>query len=151
MRGHLRLAASAVCAILWADFAQADELSGICRGPSAIGGAAHLCPARSSVQFVSTGPDTFYAVRVLNPATACADVRYVIRRESMPFRRDASSAVTTSYRLQPGQSQTLQIGRGFDDGQQRLQLAAVMFSGQCTGRAAMSWRALVSVTRDMRS
>lgn len=144
MTGYLSLAASAALLII-ASTASAEEVSARCSGFTRYAADALLCDAGASVRFRSAGPEVTYAMRISTPVAACSDTSFIVHRARALFRRDAPAGIAYTYRLRPGQSQTVAIGAGYGAGAHVVRLSAIRYDGACKGRAAMSWRASVIV------
>jgi hypothetical protein len=144
MPGYLSLAASAALLSI-ASTASAEDVSARCGGFTRYAADALLCDSAASVRFRSAGPEVTYAIRISVPAAACSDTGFIVQRARALYRRDAPAGIAYTYRLRPGQSQTVAIGAGYGEGEHVLRLSAIRYDGACTGRAAMSWSASVMI------
>lgn len=144
MTGNLILAAFAALLSI-AGAAYGAEISAKCDGVRVYAPDAMLCTNRVSVTFTSAGPGAVYAARISSPPAACSDVSFIIYNDRPAFRRDRPASIAQTYRLRPGQSQTVSIGSGFAPGERRIEIGAVRYDGACMGRSAMAWQAHVLI------
>lgn len=126
--------------------AQAREVSMKCTGLRDYAADAALCVGRAAVRFNSASPATLYAMRIRVPEAACSDISFVVHHSRPRFRHDAPDAIAYTYRLRPGQSQTVPIGSGFGQGANEVMLSGILYAGECSGRSAALWNAAVVIT-----
>ena len=140
------LVAASACAEFCATLsAGAEEISAQCAKLRPYSDDAYLCMARKSVTFNSTDINAAHSLWIKVPASACADASFVVYRTQPALRAAAGVGIAYTYRLRPGQSQTIAIGQGYQPGENRIQISAITYRGDCSGRAAMSWRATVMI------
>jgi hypothetical protein len=144
MTGNFSMAALAA-AMSFAGTIQAEEIGAKCTGVQAYSADAISCLPRVGLAFPSAGPANSYAALVSAPASACSDLTLVFYKDRPAFRRDRPASMAKTYRLGPGQSQIVPIGAGYAKGDGTIQVAAILHEGSCRGRAAMHWRANVSI------
>lgn len=124
--------------VLFAGPALADRIEVTCAGSSPYLENTTLCETRGSFSFRSDGPEVAFYLTLTAPATHCSDVTYLI------FRPGDPNSIGFSTRLAPGQSQNVEIGKGFGPGAASVEIGALGHVGGCNTGAIGSWAADVS-------
>lgn len=127
-----RLSIAATLAVL-APLALADRIEVTCAGSSPFISDSTLCDSFGSFSFPSEGPEVPFLLTLTAPATHCSDVSYVIFQPGDPNSTDFST------RMVPGESQNVEIGKGFGPGAARVEIAAIGYVGGRKTGVIGSW------------
>ena len=116
----------------------ADRIEVICASSSLWLGKTTICDTRGSFGVQSEGPEVYHFVTLTALTSLCSDVSY------LRFRPIEANSIAFSTPLSPGQSQNVEIGKGFAAGEVKGDVRAIGRVGGCNTGVKGSWAADLS-------